>query len=161
MRWDWPGKLAQLLPLHPEVILITLIEIRGHAPQEAGAKMIVTREESFGTIGGGNLEKSALEAAKKMLAEKTRTPRRLELRLNPAEGEWGAQCCGGEVSILLEPLFWERKQVALFGAGHVGLALARILSLLPLDLFLVDSRPERLAVDRLVFPSAAARLLPR
>lgn len=161
MHWDWAGKLAQLLPLHPSVILVTLVEVRGHAPQQMGAKMIVTPEESFGTIGGGNLEKSALEAAKKMLAEKERIPRLLELRLNPAEGEWGAQCCGGEVLILLEPLFSERKQVALFGAGHVGLALAQILSLLPIDLYVVDSRPERLAAERLAFPSGSARFLPR
>jgi len=42
-----------------------------------------------------------------------------------------------------------RPVVALFGLGHVGYELARILSRLPVRLLLVDSRPEQLDRVRL------------
>jgi xanthine dehydrogenase accessory factor len=56
------------------------------------------------------------------------------------------QCCGGEVTVLLEPL-GVRPAVAIFGVGHVGLELARILARHDLDLHLIDSRPGQLTGD--------------
>jgi xanthine dehydrogenase accessory factor len=55
--------------------------------------------------------------------------------------EHGMQCCGGEVTILLEPLAVV-PSVAIFGLGHVGLELARILARHDVELHLVDSRTE-------------------
>ena len=58
------------------------------------------------------------------------------------------QCCGGEVTLLLEPLP-VLPAVAVFGIGHVGLELARILARHDLDLHLVDSRADQLTDARL------------
>jgi xanthine dehydrogenase accessory factor len=52
------------------------------------------------------------------------------------------------VKLLLEPLA-VRPVVALFGVGHVGYELARILSRLPIQLLLVDSRAGQLDRVRL------------
>jgi xanthine dehydrogenase accessory factor len=72
--------------------------------------------------------------------------------------EHGVQCCGGEVTLLLEPLPVV-PAVAIFGIGHVGLELARILARHDLDLHLVDSRPEQLTPARLgVLDDAVARV---
>src|ERR1700760_4829584 len=72
-----------------------------------------------------------------------------EPRLTPhPRTEHGRQCCGGTVRLLLEPLP-VRPVIAVFGLGHVGYELARILSRLPVRLLLVDSRPEQLARFRL------------
>jgi xanthine dehydrogenase accessory factor len=60
----------------------------------------------------------------------------------------GVQCCGGDVTVLLDPLPVV-PSVAIFGVGHVGLELARILARHDLDLHLVDSRPEHLAASAL------------
>jgi xanthine dehydrogenase accessory factor len=67
------------------------------------------------------------------------------------------QCCGGEVTLLLELLAPARPSVAIFGIGHVGLALARILALAPIELHLIDTREGFVAPDRLghVLHSAA------
>ena len=62
--------------------------------------------------------------------------------------EHGVQCCGGEVTLLLEPLPVV-PAVAVFGIGHVGLELARILARHDLDLHLVDSRADQLTAERL------------
>ena len=69
-----------------------------------------------------------------------------------ARTDHGRQCCGGEVTLLLEPLPVVGA-VAIFGVGHVGLQLARILAAHDLDLHLVDSRPGLLADERLALPA--------
>ena len=51
----------------------------------------------------------------------------------------GVQCCGGEVTVLFEPLP-AVPAVAVFGMGHVGSELARILARHDIELHLVDSR---------------------
>jgi xanthine dehydrogenase accessory factor len=98
-----------------------------------------------GTVGGGNLEQTAIEQARRMLAAGSAEPELLALTLSDkAVTEYGVQCCGGEVTMLLEPIR-VTPAVAVFGLGHVGLELARILARHELELVLVDSRAEMLA----------------
>jgi xanthine dehydrogenase accessory factor len=111
--------------------------------------MVVAAGETWGSIGGGNLEATAVERSRAMLEQGRDLPETLELALNDrAPVEHGQQCCGGEVSILLEPLAVV-PSVAVFGMGHVGLELARILARHDLELHLVDSRADQLGTDRL------------
>jgi xanthine dehydrogenase accessory factor len=128
-------------------VLVTLVSVRGHTPREAGAKMVVTAEATWDSIGGGNVEATAVVGARALLSSGTVTPSTFTLDLSDkAPGEHGVQCCGGEVTVLLEPLV-VRPAVAVFGIGHVGLELARILARHDLDLHLVDSRPEQLTAE--------------
>jgi xanthine dehydrogenase accessory factor len=130
-------------------VLVTLTSVRGHAPRDAGAKMVVTDREAWGSIGGGNLEATAVGRARAMLATGDPAPQSISLSLNErAPVEHGQQCCGGEVEVLLEPLAVV-PSVAVFGVGHVGLELARVLARLDLELHLVDSRADQLGRDRL------------
>jgi xanthine dehydrogenase accessory factor len=140
---DWL-RAAELLRQRREAgVLVTLLEVRGHAPREAGARMVVADGQAWGTIGGGNLEATAVQRARAMLAAGSTTPESLTVRLSPhAPADHGAQCCGGEVVVALEPLAVV-PAVAVFGMGHVGSELARILARHDLDLHLVDSRPDR------------------
>lgn len=160
MNWyDAIGMLRQ--QRHPAV-LVTLIDVRGHAPREAGAKMVVTADAVFDTIGGGNLEETAVAMARTALAsEEPARPQELTVSLSDkAPAEHGVQCCGGEVRILLEPLP-VRTSVAIFGVGHVGLELARILARHEVELHLVDSRAAHVAPERLaVLDDAVASVIP-
>ncbi len=105
----------------------------------------------WGTIGGGNLEETAVRRARELLDVQTREPETDTTSLTErAPARYGVQCCGGEVTLLYEPLR-PVPAVAIFGMGHVGLELARILARHDLELHLVDSRaaqvePERLGV---------------
>jgi xanthine dehydrogenase accessory factor len=129
-------------------IEVLVLETRGSAPREAGARMWVGAAEVRGTIGGGNLEYTALKIAREMLlSSETRKERRFAL------GDSLGQCCGGSVTLQFtrtervetsdQPLF----DVVLFGAGHVGKEVARILERLPCRLTWIDPRPD-------VFPAA-------
>ena len=146
---DWLRAVQQLRHDGQPGVLVTVIEVRGHVPREAGAKMVVSREYSWGSVGGGNLEATAVARARELMSSGAVEPETLEVQLNPhARTEHGRQCCGGVVKLLLEPLA-VRPVVALFGVGHVGYELARILSRLPIQLLLVDSRAEQLDRVRL------------
>jgi xanthine dehydrogenase accessory factor len=146
---DWLSALVQLRAEGAPAVLVTVAEVRGHAPRDPGAKMVVGLTRTWGSVGGGNLEETAVRRARKLIAAGTREAEMVESRLNPHAGhEHGRQCCGGEVRLLLEP-FPVRPTVAIFGVGHVGFELARILSRLEIRLHLVDSRAEQLDELRL------------
>ncbi len=178
----WMDTAVELRAARVPAVLITLAAVRGHAPREAGAKMIVSADDLYGTIGGGNLEMTVVTRAREILSgtrapdDPTPTdpvptdpvstgptqvdptpagPEMLTLRLNDrAPAKYGRQCCGGEVTVLLEPLTVP-PTIAVFGIGNIGLELARILSRHDIDLYLSDSRPEHLAeLDRLDAPVA-------
>ncbi|MCS7068171.1 MAG: xanthine dehydrogenase accessory protein XdhC [Meiothermus sp.] len=146
---QWFEHLSRLTEQKVPLVLVTLLSVRGHAPREAGAKMLVTAEASYGTIGGGNLEATATALARRMLAEGGSLELHTLRLTEKAPAEHGVQCCGGEVEVLLEVVNPLRPTVALFGVGHVGWALAKVLSILPIELWLVDSRAEMVAEERM------------
>ncbi|WP_454778671.1 xanthine dehydrogenase accessory protein XdhC [Georgenia muralis] len=146
---DWLEAVQSLRADARPGVLVTVTAVRGHAPRDAGAKMVVARGATWDSVGGGNLEATVVDRARAMIDEGATAPETLTFALNDhAENRHGRQCCGGEVSVLLEPLR-TAPTVAVFGVGHVGLELARILSRLRLDLHLVDSRAEQLDPLRL------------
>lgn len=145
----WVAAVARLRARRESGVLVTVATVRGHAPRKAGAKLVVGRSETWGSIGGGNCEAVAIDRAREMIATGEAEPELVDFALNDkVTGRHGVQCCGGTVQVLLEPLPVVRA-VAVFGVGHVGLELARILARQELDLHLVDSRADMLAEERL------------
>jgi len=146
---DWLAAVAQLRHDGVYGVLITVSAVRGHAPRAAGAKMVVGADHCWGTIGGGNVEACAIERARELIAMGATEVEQFTSRLNAHErNRHGQQCCGGEMELLLEPLP-PRPTVAIFGVGHVGFELARILSRLEVRLHLIDSREEQMDELRL------------
>lgn len=202
---SWPLAVCRLLEgREPAVVRVLVAGVRGSSPREPGACMLVSRAGIHGTIGGGNLEWQATQAAHSLLLAGTHSAaalRRLVL------GRELGQCCGGVVQLWLErftpldlPLL--RRAVALvssgacatiiselsgespvrrrlearppqdlppvllaehgdkrllvetlatrhpvlwlYGAGHVGQALIRMLAELPFEVTWIDSRAELL-----------------
>ncbi len=78
-------------------VLVTVADARGSTPREIGARMLVTRGAIHGSVGGGRLEYEAVNRARTMIDEGARHALR-RVPLGPAIG----QCCGGQVSLLLE-----------------------------------------------------------
>ena len=149
-------------------VVVTLDSVIGSAPREVGCRMIITVDKAFGSIGGGKLEFEATAHARELLARENmqRQEHRL-FALGPALN----QCCGGSVTLLfeccqadlpgwldelmdeagIETLEWtgvQLKPLILFGAGHVGQAVVRLLADLPFKVTWVDERPN-------VFPDQA------
>lgn len=145
----WLKAVQQLRSAREPGVLVTVASVRGHAPREAGTKMVVAADRTWGTVGGGNLEAVAVARARTLLTERGAQPELLPMTLSDkVRFQHGVQCCGGEVTLVLEPLPVV-PAVAVFGVGHVGLELARILARQDIELHLVDSRPEQLTPERL------------
>ncbi len=132
-----------------QAILVNVQSIRGSAPREAGAWMAVFATTTVGSVGGGHLEFDAIAHARKLLGTDG-GPTVVRHALGPGLG----QCCGGEVILQFERidasgaealklrLDCARTPVALFGGGHVGRAVVRVLAALPMALTWIDSRNE-------------------
>ena len=226
----WLSDLQQLLVHGDDAVLVTVAHTEGAAPREVGVKMVVARDRTFHTIGGGALEWRAIELARRLLREGTHpvshgsafkpagvhsthsthspqstygiqptlsSTRRLERislgefgdappgaatvafeRLTIADLAWvtllGKRFAAGDISVrtvsfaddspvllsealpnathadcllwdagpmMTETLLREAFPVMVFGAGHVGSALVRVLASLPCDILWVDDRP--------------------
>ncbi len=140
---DWITQLSQLQQRKESCVMMTLIEHQGSTPRNSGCKMLVTAQEQYFTLGGGNLEFQASAIAREMLNNGAQESRVERFNLGARLG----QCCGGVATVLFEPLCQQQPQVVVYGAGHVGRALISILSMLPCRITWIDSRacefPER------------------
>ena len=129
-------------------VLCTLADVVGSAPQSPGAKMWVWADGFMGTLGGGKFESIVLADARRLLADGRNGASLKEYVLCREMG----QCCGGKCKVLFEPCP-RRRAVHVFGAGHVGRALAATLEGLDLETVLYDPRPEW--ADKKALPASA------
>jgi xanthine dehydrogenase accessory factor len=153
------------------VALVEVTEAKGSTPRETGARMLVSPQAIFGTIGGGHLEFMAIDCARHMLATPSDAGAEhidLDIPLGPEIG----QCCGGRVGLSIRPVdealhneLIEQARaedaasphIYVFGGGHVGHALASAFSLLPVQAVVVETRADMLegmpaAVDMRLTP---------
>ena len=150
---DWLRALQDCRERRTPCVLVTVTDVSGHAPREPGAKLVVTDNQTWGSVGGGNLEEAAVRRARGLLRGLALTGATAPVTerhslSDKVPVEHGVQCCGGEVTLLLEPMA-VRSAFAVFGIGHVGYEIALLLSRHPVEVHLVDSRADQLADDRL------------
>ena len=128
------------------VAIVRVATVKGSAPREVGAVMLVARAGILGSVGGGTLEWKALAEAQRLMSQGP-SRQRTVYSLGPDLG----QCCGGQVE--LETRIYDHSNVAeleqdntrgrrlyLFGAGHVGKALVLVLAQTDFDIVWVDPR---------------------
>ena len=97
----WIDAARTHLSRHASLVRVTVTRLRGSAPREAGATMLVDAVGTVGTIGGGRLEWHAVGLARELLRDACAAPVRIaDLILGPELG----QCCGGRVELWLERL---------------------------------------------------------
>ena len=127
-------------------MLVQVVAHRGSVPRETGTRMLVAADAVAGTIGGGHLEWRAIAQARRQLADRQVEPSDQHYPLGPALG----QCCGGALTLRTGPLdlpalaLWpapvQQFMLQLYGAGHVGRAIARLLDDLPCRVQWIDER---------------------
>ncbi len=133
----------ELLDADESFASITLLDIRGSAPQIIGAKAIVTDQGIVaGTIGGGKIEGAAIDHAQKILAgDQSITNELVTWNLQTEIG----MTCGGEVKMFFEFHRQTAWPIAIFGAGHIAQALIPMLTKLNCRVTCIDPRPDWLA----------------
>ena len=97
----WIDLAQEIITQGKRAVLALITDHAGSTPRERGCWMLVDQEKIYGTLGGGTLEYSAIQAARAMLTGHSDWKRSCrEYLLGPDLG----QCCGGGVKFLLEPL---------------------------------------------------------
>jgi len=130
--------------------LATIVGASGSTPREVGSRMLIASDGSIiGSIGGAALERLTAEEA--LASLQTGKTTHAQYDLNDLESQQTGMICGGKVEVLIEP-FGTSPRLRLFGAGHVGQAVARLVSEIGFNIVVYDSRPEWGSRER--FPSA-------
>jgi len=198
---EWIASAVAAVERGEPLAMATVVGVQGSTPREAGARMLVWPDRFEGTIGGGALERQALDQARRLLAQDQRRHALQDYPLGPLLG----QCCGGHVRLLVERIDGEslpwleaaraacrdrepfrlcaefedgtltravqapgmhdgagdgprtpipevrriaetitpaRARLLIFGAGHVGQAVARAFAPLPFELDWLASRED-------------------
>jgi xanthine dehydrogenase accessory factor len=91
--------IADVLARYGKCAMVSIIAVKGSAPREPGARLVIAENGLFrGTIGGGALEWRAIAEAQAALARGGSEFFVASRVLGPDLG----QCCGGQVKLLTE-----------------------------------------------------------
>jgi xanthine dehydrogenase accessory factor len=142
--------VLDFLQRHGRCAMVTVVDVKGSSPREAGARLFLAPDGSYrGTIGGGALEWHAIAQAQAAIAH-GRSTRLRSAVLGPDLG----QCCGGQVKILAE----------VFDSSDLGwiaeFAQAEILAPFSTESDLNDQSPKRRILDRSAAPDTANMMSP-
>jgi xanthine dehydrogenase accessory factor len=149
-------KLNELHQANIPFVSVTVVDTIGSAPQDRGAKMLVTESGlHHGTVGGGKLEKKAIEEALRLLKERETLPTShfVQWSLTRDVG----MTCGGGVKLFFETYCVTTWKIVVFGAGHVANALISLLSQLDCQITCIDPRAEWL--DKLPSSNKLTKIL--
>jgi xanthine dehydrogenase accessory factor len=97
---EWIAQARAAVKAGERLAMVTVVGAQGSTPRETGARMLVWGDHFTGTIGGGSLERQALDQARKLLGQDARRHALQDYPLGPLLG----QCCGGKVRLLVEQL---------------------------------------------------------
>jgi xanthine dehydrogenase accessory factor len=134
-------KLNELAASNVPFVSVIIVDAQGSVPQDVGAKMLVTRDGLFfGTVGGGKVEKRAIDEAKEMLS--ATTPEDRTKFVNWALDRDIGMTCGGSLKLFFESFNLHNWKIVIFGAGHVANAIVNLLTKIDCRIVCIDSRQE-------------------
>ena len=137
-------KLSELRRQGKDVVIVTVTEKEGMGPADVGKKMLVSEGNvAFGTVGGGAIEYYAREKCKEVLKNRQSFTEKYYLMDKEVKVDDGSvvlpMACGGKATLFYEFL-GPKQYVYIFGAGHCGAALARVLKPLGFFTTIIDER---------------------
>lgn len=136
---DYYTKINELIAAGTPFVSVILVDSTGSVPGEIGAKMLVAESGwIFGTVGGGKVEKKAIDESLELLARPNRTTHFVNWSLTKDVG----MTCGGMVKLYFEKQVAKTWEIVVFGAGHVANALIGLLLSLECHITCYDPRAE-------------------
>jgi xanthine dehydrogenase accessory factor len=134
------AEFARLAAEGQPTALVTVVGTEGSAPRGMGAAMTVRADGSIvGTVGGGNLELAMIRHALEAMGDGL--PRRYSFDYSGGPAQNLVKACIGKTELFVQPSPVPPKLVV-FGAGHIGVALAPIAQSAGFRVTVVDDRPE-------------------
>jgi xanthine dehydrogenase accessory factor len=138
---EYYARVAELLLKHTPFVSVILVDTAGSVPQDAGRKMLVTSDGLlYGTVGGGKVEKKAIEEAQRLLTDSS--GEKATHFVNWSLSRDVGMTCGGAVKLYFETHNINTWNVVIFGAGHIANALMNLLVKLEASITCIDPRQE-------------------
>ena len=145
--------------------LVTVTEASDSTPREIGSNMLVeTGGTIVGTIGGGPVERMALDRASEMLKngetaglceyslDSMKREEKREAIISPGKKIDTGAICGGRMSVFIQ-CFFPPANLLIAGGGHIALCLHNIASEMDMAITIVDNRKEYASKER--FPKGS------
>jgi xanthine dehydrogenase accessory factor len=127
-------KAEEIKKTGSQAAICIVVDTQGSTPRKQGSKMIVNADGTvFGSIGGGSVEKEVAEKAVLVIA--SGKPEKCTFRLE----EDLKMHCGGYMEVYIEPIN-PIQNICIFGAGHVGKAVAWFAREVDFSITLIDPR---------------------
>ena len=137
MMRDFFQKLAQLEMTGETFVLATVTDTGGSTPRMAGAQMVIWKDGTDGTVGGGAFEHRLIQDAHELLENQGRRCTEISVHLVRDLG----MCCGGKMTAFLQKIE-PAPRLRIYGAGHIGTELARVAAIAGFDVSVIDGREE-------------------
>lgn len=126
--------IKEIISSGKKAALCIIIETKGSSPRKAGSKMIVFEDGRIeGTVGGGSLEMQVIKNALQVISN--REPKKFIYDLDNDMD----MNCGGYTEVYIEPVL-PQQQLFIFGAGHIGKALAKYAPDFGFAITIIDNR---------------------
>jgi xanthine dehydrogenase accessory factor len=141
---EYYRRISDLIAAHTPFVSVIMVDADGSVPQDIGTKMLVTAAGiEYGTVGGGKVEKKAIEEAQRLLNGSN--GRRSTHFVNWSLSRDVGMTCGGQVKLYFETHNHDVWNIVVFGAGHIANALASLLVNLECNATFIDPRAEWLS----------------
>lgn len=132
---------ARLEEQNSPFALAQIVDSRGSTPRHSAEMLIHQDGTTFGTIGGGMVERKVIDEAQQALRE--RKPRLFHGRMARNGADAVGSDCGGAMTVFIS-VHGLRPRLVLIGAGHVNRAIAQSAALLGFDIAVADIYRESL-----------------
>jgi xanthine dehydrogenase accessory factor len=146
---------THLLENGKKLAFCTVIDKKGSGPRSVGAKMLVEETgETFGTIGGGTVERTIVNECLKSMMEGKSKSITFNLSKAPKIGKISTEMiCGGELTVFIDVLE-PTPRLIIVGAGNISLPLATFASISGFKVTIIDD--EQKLANKKRFPMADA-----
>ena len=98
---DWINAALDTVAKARPAVLAIICGERGSTPRETGSWILIDENEIMGSVGGGELEHTIIEAGQAMLAGNGDWTRSI---VHCVLGPDMRQCCGGALEVMLQPI---------------------------------------------------------
>jgi len=119
--------------------MVSILSSSGSTPRTQARLLVRSDGSIVGTIGGGVLESRVVADARDAITAGRSRILRYELNAQAGSKENIAMYCGGSLELFVDVVAAKRK-ILIVGAGHVGLALARLADYLGFSVTVADDR---------------------
>lgn len=140
-------KIIELNQQNIPFALATVVKTEGSVPGKIGFKILVEASgNTTGTVGGGEIEKQVISESLEKLKSGQSGLQEYQLREKDTYSGKSSvpvipMMCHGKVWIYYE-ISQKLSEIYIFGGGHVGQALCRLLANLNYRIILIDNRTE-------------------